>query len=511
MGERKNRQKMAVATVSEPLVVDTMGGRIHVQWDESAQATPNGQLVFLAEFLACTGVFDRWVETCPLTYTSPNSPGNRDVLGTLLLGILAGHRRYAHITGLRGDSVAPRALGMNKVISEDSLCRALARIDEQSSQAWLRPALLSSVRDALDRDWILDIDASVKPLYGQQEGALKGYNPRKPGRPSHVLHTYWVRPLRQVLDVQLSPGNQHAGAHARAGLEQLLDALGDRTPALVRGDSGYGNEGILVALEQRQQPYLLRLRLTSNVQRLVRRQFDRLDWSRADDQGFQAVEDEVKLTGWSQMRRVVILRRRLREGIARETVNDHGQLSLDFADHHVLDASRMWEYTVLVTNATYPRQSIAQLYRERCDCENGFDELKNQWGLSGLTTRDLNRSQTTARAGALVYNWWSWYCRAAHPGGRLEAITSRPLLLAAVGKAASHARQTTLYLTSMHARTETIKQLIVNIRAALRHVRLAAEQFRDADRWGTLLRYVCQKIAPRIDAPPTPATLPATG
>ena len=50
--------------------------------------------------------------------------------------------------------------------------RALARIDEQSSQVWLRLTLLSSVRDALDRDWILDIDASVKPLYGKHEGAL---------------------------------------------------------------------------------------------------------------------------------------------------------------------------------------------------------------------------------------------------------------------------------------------------------------------------------------------------
>ncbi|WP_227870769.1 hypothetical protein [Orrella marina] len=103
---------------------------------------------------------------------------------------------------------------MNKIISEDSLRRALARIDEQASQAWLRPALMSSVREALDRDWILDIDASVKPLYGKEEGALKGYNPRKPGRPSHVLHTYWVSPLRQVLDVQLTAGNQHASAHA---------------------------------------------------------------------------------------------------------------------------------------------------------------------------------------------------------------------------------------------------------------------------------------------------------
>jgi len=53
----------------------------------------------------------------------------------------------------------------------------------------------------------------------------------------------------------------------------------------------------------------------------------------------------------------------------------------------------------------------------------------NQWGLSRFTTQDINRCQTTARACALVYNWWSWYCRAAHPTARMEAITSRPLLL----------------------------------------------------------------------------------
>ena len=30
-----------------------------------AQATPHGQLVFFAEFLATAGVFERWVEGCP--------------------------------------------------------------------------------------------------------------------------------------------------------------------------------------------------------------------------------------------------------------------------------------------------------------------------------------------------------------------------------------------------------------------------------------------------------------
>ena len=57
----------------------------------------------------------------------------------------------------------------------------------------------------------------------------------------------------------------------------------------------------------------------------------------------------------------------------------------------------------MVTDVTYPLESIGQLYRDRADCENGFDELKNQWGLSGFTTQDINRCQTTARACALVF------------------------------------------------------------------------------------------------------------
>ncbi len=97
---------------------------------------------------------------------------------------------------------------------------------------------------------------------------------------------------------------------------------------------------------------------------------------------------------------------------------------------------QVWEYTVLATNATYDIAAIGQLYRDRCDCENGFDELKNQWGWGGFRTQDMHRSQVTARAVALVYNWWSWYVRAANPQARREALTSRPLLLAAVGRAA---------------------------------------------------------------------------
>ena len=305
MGEAKRRRQGALiqggGEAESPVVVDTLGGRMHVRWDSGAAATPHGQLVFFAEFLAATGVFERWVSACPLEYRSGNAPDKRDVLGTLMLGMLAGHRRYAHITALRGDAVAAQALGMNKVVSEDALRRALERIDEPASTAWMRPALMHSVREALDRPWVLDMDASIKPLYGRQEGAEIGYNPSKPMRPSHVLHTFWVGNLRLVLDVQVSSGKQHASVHAKSALARLLDELGagpeGRRPALVRGDSGYGNEGILVELESRSQPYLLRMRQTANVQRLVAQQFARQDWSRPDTQGCQMVEDWLQLHG----------------------------------------------------------------------------------------------------------------------------------------------------------------------------------------------------------------------
>ena len=385
---------------------------MQVRWDSGAAATPHGQLVFFAEFLAASGVFERWVSACPLAYSSGNAPTKRDVLGTLMLGLLAGHRRYAPITALRGDAVAAQALGMNKVVSEDALRRALQRIDLAASTAWMRPALLHSVHEALDKPWVLDIDASIKPLYGRQEGAEVGYNPGKPGRPSHVLHTFWVGNLRLVLDVQVSSGKQHTSVHAKAALGRLLDELADRRPALVRGDSGYANEGILLELENRAQPYLLRLRQTANVQRLVAMQFARQDWSRPDNQGCQMVEDGLQLHGWSKKRRVVIVRQRIKGGLARERHVHGKQLKLDLAGPSVHEGDRLWEYAVMVTDAKYPIEAIGQLYRDRADCRvckvRGFDELKNQWRLSGLTTQDISRCQTTARACALVYNWWSW-------------------------------------------------------------------------------------------------------
>ena len=136
---------------------------------------------------------------------------------------------------------------------------------------------------------------------------------------------------------------------------------------------------------------------------------------------------------------------------------DGKQLKLDLAGPSVHQGERLWAYAVMVTDAAHPIEAIGQLYRDRADCESGFDELKNQWGLSGFTTQGINRCQTTARACALVYNGWSSYCRAANPKARMEAITSRPRLLAAVGRATHSGGQTTLYLTEPDHRSRCLR------------------------------------------------------
>jgi len=99
-----------------------------VRWDERGSATALGQLAFFAEYLQATGLFEGWLKSCPLSYKSPNAPELVDVLGTWMLSIRDGHWRYAHVGALRGDGVAPSILGMNKIIGDDSLRRALAAI-----------------------------------------------------------------------------------------------------------------------------------------------------------------------------------------------------------------------------------------------------------------------------------------------------------------------------------------------------------------------------------------------
>jgi hypothetical protein len=208
--------------------LDSPGGRFFAEWDPDAPVTREGQLIFFFQFLYVGGRWEEFMRGCPLHYTGNRGSGAVNVMGTILLSVLAGHWRYAHIDGVRGDGINPGLLGMVHTVSEDAVRAAMKRIGEEQGLAW-----------------ILDIDTSIKPLHGHQQGAEIGYNPHKPGRPSHVYHSYFVANLRISLGFEVRPGNEHAAA---LGLPR------SSWPTFARCDCGFGNENIMVEFESRGLP-----------------------------------------------------------------------------------------------------------------------------------------------------------------------------------------------------------------------------------------------------------------
>lgn len=497
MGELKLKRAKSEEMLMSCAGVQTAGGRVQVRWESESAATPMGQLAYFIEFLTLTGLWSRWQEDCPLAYTSPNAPSKADVLGTWMLSALSGHRRYSHVTAIRCDGVNPGLLGMNKVISEDALRRALTAIPEAEGVSWLDGHLNESVAPLLDAPWILDIDTTVKPLYGKQEGAMVSYNPKKPGRPSHSYHTYLMAGLRLVVGAEVKAGNEHTGSHSLPGLLKILDDLPtNRKPKIVRGDCGFGSDPIMGALDTRQQPYLFKLKLSKNVKRHIERLFWAAGWTDAG-QGWEGKDGRLQLTGWEASRRVVVLRRPL-QGEVLIAQEDNGQQLLGFIEANRKTGKRItgYEYAVLVTNLDHEILSLGQLYRDRADAENAFDELKNPWGWGGFTTHDLHRCQLSARAVALIYNGWSLFVRLANPEARREAITSRPWLMSSVGRRTEHAGQTTITLTGLHAHFGKAKEALTRVSAWLQALASrAAEQLSVTTVWNMCCDHLKQILA----------------
>jgi hypothetical protein len=389
--------------------------------------------------------------------------------------------------------VNPELLGMTKVASEDSVRRALSAMKEEASKPWLKKHLKASYEPLLEEAWALDVDTTVKPLYGHQEDAKVGYNPQKPGRPSHAYHSYFIANLRMVMDVEVQAGNQTATSFAQPELWSLLDGLPRSSqPWFLRGDCGWGTERAMEGAEQRGLAYLFKLKQSPNVKKLIAKLFGNDRWEDAG-QKWQGLDTELQLHGWSRTRRVVVLRRPLREAVAeKKNKKAAQQLTLDLGEATYRGV--LYEYAVLVTSLQGEVRTIAQHYRDRGDSENNFDELKNQWGWAGFTTHDRERCQVMARITALVYNWWTIFMRLGIPEKHAEAITSRPLALHGIARRTRHSNQTTVEVTSTHAKARVIAEALTRVSGFLKGIKANAEQFTQAARWKLILSAAFQQF-----------------
>jgi hypothetical protein len=347
----------------------------------------------------------------------------------------------------------------------------------------------------LEEAWALDVDTTVKPLYGHQEDAKVGYNPQKPGRPSHAYHSYFIANLRMVMDVEVQAGNQTAASFAQPELWNLLDGMAQSShPRFLRGDCNWGSERAMEGSEQRGIAYLFKLKQSANVKKLIAQLFGKEQWVDAG-QAWQGLDTELRLSGWGKTRRVVVLRRPLREGVAVEKKSKKKaakQLTLDLPEATYRGV--LYEYAVLVTSLKDEVRTIAQHYRDRGDSENNFDELKNQWGWAGFTTHDRKRCQVMARITALIYNWWTIFMRLGIPDKHAEAITSRPLALHGIARRTRHSNQTTVEVTSTHSKALVIAAALSKVSGFLKRIKASAEQLTQAHRWRLILSAAFQSF-----------------
>ena len=186
-----------------------------MRWVPEAAVSSLGLLPYFIEFLKVSGRFDSWVADCPLEYQSGNAPQKRDVLGTILLSVLAGHWRYAHISAIRGDGVNPGLLGMTKVTSEDSVRRAMKRWTKNER------GMLSSIRGPAmsplpGSPWARDMDFHGKSSARASGRCQSGLQPGEaPGgdRMRFPATIHRQRGEMVAVDVEVQAGNRDGSRH----------------------------------------------------------------------------------------------------------------------------------------------------------------------------------------------------------------------------------------------------------------------------------------------------------
>lgn len=259
----------------------------------------------------------------------------------------------------------------------------------------------------------------------------------------------------------------------------------------------------MLEFEERGLPYLFKLRHTQKVKALVKAMMGRgALWQECGD-GWQALECSLRLTGWTCARRVILVRENpSRAPIAIEGKPSRGkdrQSQLCHAHGEGWDGQATpWsgKIAVLVTSldpVAFPAQAMPKQYRERADAENNFDELKNQWGWSGFTSRKLGPSRLMANLVALFYNWWNLYVRFFDEKHHREAIRSRPMLMQGVGRQVQSGGQRTVKVSILHENQDAIAHAVTLISKELQLIRSISEQWSPTECWTLLLTRIFRR------------------
>lgn len=328
----------------------------------------------------------------------------------LLDASVAGARRVFDFEALAADPLFAHLAG-GAVPSIDVLYDDLRRFepeDLEKLEALVAEQGLALLRGRRLPNVTVDVDTTVTPLFGEQEGAHRGYNPRFHGQPSYHPILARIAETDTVLGARLRPGDTTLGDRDVEDLEQWLarlHAAAPRSVVTVRIDAGGDCAALLSAVDRCAAYFVVKAKQTSNLVAAIQRT---KRWRTTDCDAFGkptrqvAVVDFAREDWPSDRYRVFAVR-------TTERLSGKQVCLWDDLEHSV---------HVYVTNdTTRDIDDLARLYDDRAAIEPLIAELKNAFGIGKASTSDFSANEAAFLLKVLAYNvmrrWVAHSCPSA--------------------------------------------------------------------------------------------------
>lgn len=378
------------------------------------------------------------------TYSIP------EMLIALLYPIILGLGRIETSELLRRNGVFQALTGLPAYPDPSALRRFLRRLGQRGlpklrrlhdyflAQMCQRPQPLRRV--------LLDLDSTVLTLYGHQEKARLGYNPRKRGRVSYHPLVCFEGQTKDCWHAELRPGD----VHARSGSVWLLRACFAKLPATVRqirvrADAGFFDYKVIRAIEAHRGKFVIVARLTVPLKtRIPGLAFTEVR------RGLAVADCLYQPLGWPQPYRFVVVRKTLPEEEGTQTT---------------LFTIGRYSYHAFVTNFRLRPHAIYRFYNARAAVELIIKELKADYPLAKIPTSQYAANEAYFHLLLLAYNLVNWFKRLCLPrqyhAMTLGTLRSRLLLIP--GEFVHTRQGPTLRLPSSPSEQEAIKQALSHI------------------------------------------------
>jgi len=256
---------------------------------------------------------------------------------------------------------------------------------------------------------ILDLDSTVVTVFGHQEGAAVGYNPRYRGKRSYDPLLCFEANSSFLWDVELRRGD----AGTWAGSEELLACCFHSIPSdirelRVRADAGFGYAPVLELLEAGPTQYAVVARMVPSLKRALKG----LSYEPMNPR-WEIAEFEHHPHDWPHARRCIVARRRIEE--------TDPQPTLFTLERYVY---RAWHTNLPLTPA-----GVWRFYDGRAEMERRIRELREDYAVRKIPTRDFAANALYLEVVRLAYNLVTAFQRTCLPaewqGLTLSKLRSR--------------------------------------------------------------------------------------